>query len=286
MRFIPWIILVSLLACTPPDAAPHRSAEKPSVPPEAPAGATEADQGPPFRQVLARARSLEANRRPIQALQLYRTALATAPTEFPRQEYESLQEHTRRLSFLLGIPDASLERSRLRSHRLSTEDSDDVRKASALYAQAIRAQDAGEKARAITLYRETLRSLQESQNKELYWNAWQRLDDLAPGGAQPPTTTMADPAESERNLEEALFDGSLVAVEPNERLSARAPAQRLSQARARYIKGMDYARAKDNSLARRAFQDVLILIRESQDPELYRAARQNLVDLNGEGQGQ
>ncbi len=227
---------------------------------------------------IARAQAFEASKRPVEALMAYRTAMRLVPEEWPGEKREALEGKIARLSFLMGVP-GQVEVPVATPRAARPPDTVAVETARGLLERARRAEQAGKRGDALSLYRKVIETISATDDSTLYWRAWQSAQDLSPEGEGP-----AD--EVEKKGEEILDAGTFVKpdedgmfLRTNRRLGMGQPEIRLQQARTAYVSGMAAADEEDREAARRAFETVVKLIEEHQDPELYRAARENLEAL-------
>jgi len=280
--------ILMLSGCNFSSSAPASGVQEIAhVPLEAPPGAREDSESESFPRLLTRANALELNRRPIEALRLYRRALEVAPSDLTMEARQQVKERISRLSFVLGIPDGADLDAGPTARKVEGGESTQMLRAMAFYKNAQEAELAGRRQEALALYREVLKQIRESDGRDLYWNAWQKIEDLSPEGEGPAAVQQRrDETSGDTGEESAAMvedeDGTLVRGGTEAAEGGRPADASLSRARSIYMKGMDYNRANNKDLARQSFSEVLTLIRESQDPELYRAARQNLVDIQGQ----
>lgn len=190
-------------------------------------------------------------------------------------------------------------------------ESEPLVRARSLYAQAREKEQGGSTVEALELYLQIRTVITEKDDAPLYWNAWQRALDLSPeplerdkgvtSGPQPLVTfhapiragsegTGTEGQEREESDggegEEGSIpnDGSVVPGNPRAMANVleaqgAGAAERLGKARGLYVKAMSAARTRDVAQAKTHLAEVLGLMQEAQDPELYNAARQKLEEL-------
>lgn len=236
------------------------------------------EQGDPDAWV-AHARALEAARRPVEALLAYRSAMRMAPRDWPEKKRAALEARIARLSFLMGVP-GQVELPERTPIPRRTVDTAAVTRANSLLKEALDAEASGRIPDALALYRQVLQTITEGDDPALYWRAWQKVADLTPEGEGPGEGD--SPGEDRLVMDASAFvktDEDGMFLRKHRRLGIGEPEIRLGQARTEYVKGMDAMRAEDPESAVQAFEKVLDLIEEDQDPELYRAAQENLESL-------
>lgn len=289
------VLCCGLLACQPSGSVPAPSARQELPRLSAPPGALEENAGGTFDQRLARAQALEQARRTGEALREYRRALELSSASTSTADKQQVEQAIARLSFMLGVQEGGADasspaRPAAEPAPASASPSSPAR---AQYEQARALEQSGKSAEARVLYQQLQYTLTEKDNPELYWLVWQRLSDLTPEAETPlpppirrgpaPISTSAN-AGGEEDEEEGNLpsDGSVI---PNTGRNQAAQEQeaRLARARALYISAGSAARAKDVTQAREAYQEVLRLVPEGQEPELVRNAKQGLEKLETKG---
>lgn len=318
LRALPVACLL-VTACQWSTPATPGEGELPARSLQAPPGSLEESAPGNYAQLLTQAQELEARRSTIRALRVYRQALEAAPADLPGAERQALVETIDRLAFVLGVTQGNADEARggAASIALATapeaqnvQASEPLVRARSLYAQAREKEQAGNLAEALELYLQIRTVITEKDDAPLYWNAWQRASDLSPeplerdkGAAGPqPLVTFHAPirAGSEaasgggQEREESdggegdegpiPNDGSVLPGNPRAVANAleaqgAGAAERLGKARGLYVKAMSAARTRDVGQAKTHLAEVLSLMQESQDPELYNAARQKLEEL-------
>lgn len=287
MRTAIVFLALLLLSCgtNPPGKGGENEPAASRVPPVGPPPGyeDELEEGGP-ENWLARAEQYEGQRRPVEALKSYRKAMQLAPADWPAEKRDALREKIARLAFVLGVPgEVSEQDSEVKAEAQTRATvSDALQKAREAFRSAQEAEGASRSGEALALYRKVLSTIREQDDKTLYWQAWQKVEDLSPEGEGPGAIQ-----EKMDRMSTHLSGAGGVVPPPNDGTFIRTgiPQGRnpdetsLGEARTAYVKGMEFVRENDSESARRAFEQVLSLIDEGQDPELFRAAIQNLRDL-------
>lgn len=292
--FLPALALAPLLwACQPssPSNLPTAREEQPRL--AAPPGALEEDAGGSFEQRLARAQTLEKERRTGEALREYRRALELASASTAASDKQQAEQAISRLSFVLGVQDGGGDSSGSAKPTPAPVTAVPASPARAQYEQARALEQSGKSAEARVLYQQLQRSLSEKEDGELYWLVWQRLSDLTPEAETPlpppirrgpaPVSPTGKQTEEDDEQEGSLpTDGSVIPQTGRSR-AAEEQDERLSRARVLYISAGSAARARDINQARESYQEVLRLVSETQDAELVRNAKRELEKLEKKG---
>lgn len=278
-----------------------------------PPGAQEEDAaGASFETLLTSAKAADAARRGGEALRLYRAALTAAPASLPDSERETLAERVRSLAFTLGVdaedrvspgapvpPHAAASASGAppahataaatagAASAATAESAVQARKAfQTRFDQALALEKSGRHADALQGYLALRTPELLTLDAPLYWQVFQKIEDLAPkeevkaGRAPSIKVTYHGPSTPTPEGDEPEMPGEVPSRTVNEtRFKEPEALARLARAREQYLNGMSAVRLGSPEQARVAFQQVLSLVEEKQDPELYRAARQNLQDL-------
>lgn len=252
------LLFLATLACDP---------GTPAAPPPPPAAYTG-----PHAETLTQVDALVKSGKPVEGYAQLRRALDEAPAGAPGRDV--LAERADRLAFLLGVTDGAA----ITTHNLAPPSVDPGRAqavgdARLLYEQANTLRLKGEQQAAMEAYAAVLKAVDSKEDPELYWNAFQSLDELQPQAASREAGFTSDAGEEDEGEVEDGDEGDDSSEGPP------LTGDRVKDARSAYLKAVALERAGQLSEAHFALRAVVSELPAGGDPQLAASARQHLASV-------